>query len=73
MKNKIEDLNNHLFAALEGLADSENPLDLNRANTIANVAKVLVESAKTEVSYLKLVKNEGKRSSLFPEDPKLLQ
>jgi hypothetical protein len=53
-KNSIEDLRNHLFAALEGLADKEEPLDLERAKTIADVGKVLVESAKVEVAFLKV-------------------
>lgn len=37
-RNKIEDLRNHLFAALEGLADKEEPMELDRAKTIADVA-----------------------------------
>lgn len=52
-KTKIDDLRDHLFAALEGLADDEKPMDIARAQAIADVAKVIVESAKVEVSYLK--------------------
>lgn len=52
MKNKIEDLRNHLFAALEGLADKENPMELDRAKAIADVARVIVDSAKAEVAFL---------------------
>lgn len=52
MKNKIEDLRNHLFAALEGLADKESPMELDRARAIANVARVIVDSAKAEVQFL---------------------
>lgn len=55
MKNRIEDLRNHLFLALEGLADPENPLDLERARAIADVAQVVVNSAKVEVDYLKVM------------------
>lgn len=37
MKNKIEDLRNHLFEALEALKDTDKPMELDRAKTIANV------------------------------------
>ncbi len=51
MKNKIEDLRNHLFATLEALQDKEAPMDLDRAQTIADVAQVIVNSAKVEVDF----------------------
>lgn len=54
MKNKIEDLRNHLFAALEGLADKDNPMELDRAKAIADVGRVIVDSAKAEVDFLKV-------------------
>lgn len=53
MKNKIEDLRNHLFATIEGLLDEEKPMDIERAKAVAEVGKVIVESAKTEVMFLK--------------------
>lgn len=53
-RNKIDDLRNHLFETLEALKDEEKPMDLDRARTIADVAKVLVESAKVEVNFLKV-------------------
>lgn len=53
VKNKIDDLRNHLFETLEALKDDEKPMELARARAIAEVAKVLVESAKVEVSFLK--------------------
>lgn len=52
MKNKIEDLRNHLFAALEGLADEEKPMDIERAKAISEVAQTIINSAKVEVEYL---------------------
>lgn len=59
MKNKIEDLRNHLFAALEGLADKEDPMDLDRAKAIAQVAQTIVNSAIVEVQHLKIVGGNG--------------
>lgn len=53
MKNTIEDLRNHLFATLEALQDDEKPMDLARAREIANVGKVIVESAKVEVAFVR--------------------
>lgn len=54
MKNKIDDLRNHLFEALEALKDKDEPMDLDRARAIAEVAKVIVDSAKVEVDFLKV-------------------
>ncbi|SDU82479.1 hypothetical protein [Pseudomonas sihuiensis] len=52
MKNKIEDLRNHLFETIEGLLDKDEPLDIERAKAIALVGTVIVESAKVEVKAL---------------------
>jgi len=51
--NKIEDLRNHLFATLEALQDKDAPMELDRARAVADVARVLVESAKVEVAFLR--------------------
>lgn len=53
MKNKIEDLRNHLFATLEALQDDEQPMDLDRAKTISEVAQTIINSAKVEVDQMK--------------------
>ncbi len=55
MKNKIEDLRNHLFATLEGLLDPDKPLEIERAKAVAQVAAVMVESAKVEVKALEIL------------------
>lgn len=54
MKNKLPDLRDHLFATLEALQDKDDPMDLDRARAVAEVAQVLVHSAKVEVDYLKV-------------------
>lgn len=59
MKNKIEDLRNHLFAALEALGDKENPMDIERAKAISDVAQTIINSAKVEVDYLKVSGGRG--------------
>ena len=55
MKNKIEDLRNHLFATLEALQDPDEPMDIDRAKSIADDAQVIVNSAKIEVDFIKAV------------------
>ena len=64
MKNKISDLRDHMFAALErlgneNLSEEELKQEIARSQAISEVGKVIVESAKTEVMYAKLT---GKRS-----------
>lgn len=66
MKNKIEDLRNHLFATLEDLRDKENPMDLDRAKAVAAVAQVIVNSAKVENENLKIVGGNG--SGFIPQE-----
>lgn len=65
MKNTLEDLRNHLFAALEGLADNEKPLDIERAKAIAQVGQTIIESAKIEVKYLEITGNDA-NGKFFP-------
>ncbi len=65
-KNKIDDLRNHLFETLEALKDEEKPMDLARAKAVADVAKVIVESAKVEVDFLK-VTGATKSTDFLPE------
>ena len=45
MKNKIEDLRNHLFVAIESLLDPEKPMEIERAKAVAEVAQVMINSA----------------------------
>lgn len=69
MKNKIEDLRNHLFDTIEALKDAENPdaitREIDRAKAIVGVAQVLVDTAKAENQFLELSEHAAKRSSGF--------
>jgi hypothetical protein len=74
MKNKIEDLRNHLFEQLERLGDDEkmkNPLalerEVKRSKSISEIATVIVNSAKAETDYLK-VTGKGPENSFIPLD-----
>lgn len=68
-RNKIEHLRDHLFATLEDLRDKDDPMELDRAETIARVASVIVESAKAESQYLKIV-GGGKGTDFIPDSPR---
>jgi hypothetical protein len=72
MKNKIEDLRDHLFEVIEGLKDKDDPMDIDRAKAVAQVAGVIIESAKTEVKFMEVAGSKG--SSFFPGEnrPKAL-
>lgn len=49
----IEQMRGHLMETLTALRDRENPMEPDRARAIAQVASVLVDSAKVEVDYIK--------------------
>jgi hypothetical protein len=66
-KNKINDLRDHLFETLEALRDKEEPMDLDRAKAVAEVARVVIDSAKVEVEFLK-VTGGLKSTGFLPED-----
>ncbi|MEI7296625.1 hypothetical protein WCQ02_31165 [Paraburkholderia tropica] len=59
----ITDMREHLMQTLAALRDRENPMDVDRARAVAQVAGVLVDSAKVEVEYIKATGAEG--DSLF--------
>lgn len=52
MSHNIVDLRDRLFAALDGLANKQEPMEIDRAKAIADVARVIVDSAKAEIHLL---------------------
>lgn len=54
MKNKIEDLRDHLFETIEALKDPEKPMALDRAKRISEVAQTIINSAKVENEFMEL-------------------
>lgn len=68
MRNKIEDLRDHLFETLERLKDEDDPMDLERAETIAKVGQTIINSAKVEVDFLRIT--GGAEGSGFIPDGK---
>lgn len=61
-KNKLSDLNNHLFAQLERLNDEEMTEDqvkneVSRAKAISGIASQVIKSAKVTIDAMRLVAN----------------
>ena len=65
----IETLRDHLFATLAALRDKENPMDVDRAKAIADVAGRVIETAKVEVQYMDVSGATG--SGFIPDGRKL--
>lgn len=56
MKNKIEDLRNHLFVQLERLQDDDLDLskEIDRAGAMVEIAAQIIDSARAETEFLRL-------------------
>lgn len=70
MKDKMVDLRQHLFETLEGLMDKDEPMELDRAKAVSEVAQTLINSAKVEVDFIKAtgrLHDSGFISSQKPE------
>lgn len=71
-RNKLTDLNDHLFAALERLNDEEMKpevleREIARARAISDVGKRIIENAKVTLDAVKFVQEEGMYGQL-PEN-----
>lgn len=67
MKNKIEDLRNHLFLQLERLNDDECDIDkeAKRTTALTNVANAIIDSARAETEFIKATSEDGNDSTGF--------
>lgn len=54
MSHTINDLREHLFATLTGLRDKDNPMDIERAKAVSDVAQTIINSAKVEVEHMRV-------------------
>lgn len=80
MKNRLTDLNEHLFAALERVNDEDlNSEDLrneiNRARSVANLAREIVQNASLVLQGEKYKKEysvpDNETPVMFGDKPKL--
>jgi hypothetical protein len=66
VKNRLSDLNNHLFAQLERLADEDLTPEqiegeVKRADAIVQVADTIVDNARLQLQACKLLADHGDR------------
>lgn len=57
--NDITTVRTTLFETLQRLSDKDNPMDLDRAKAINEVAQTLINSAKVEVEALRVIGGNG--------------
>lgn len=73
MRNKIGDLRNHMFAAIEGLNDPESGMTVEKAQAIAELGKVVVDSAKAEILAYRATKGDaGLKDGFITNEIKLI-
>ena len=79
-RNKISDLRDHLFAALERidndeLTNEDLQKELQKAEAVAQIGAVIINSAKVEVDFMKATGMISTDSQLFKDikGPKELQ
>lgn len=66
MKNKLSDLNNHLFAQLErlgeeGLTSEQIADEVKRSEAISDVADQIIRNADLQLKAIKIVADHGDR------------
>jgi N-acyl-D-aspartate/D-glutamate deacylase len=69
-KNKINDLRDHLFSALErldndDLSTEELSKEIEKAQAVAQIGSVIIQSAKIEIDYIKATGMLESNSELF--------
>jgi hypothetical protein len=71
-KNKMTDLNNHLFSQLERLNDDELKgeqltEEIARAKAMSNISSQIVNSARLQLEVVKLINDSGDIRQQLPE------
>jgi len=71
-RNKISDLRDHLFAALERIDNDELTAEelqkeLQKADAVAQIGSVIINSAKIEVDFMKATGMISTDSALFQD------
>lgn len=55
----IAQLRSELFKTLRGLADKNEPMDIDRAKAVSDVAQTLINTAKVEIEHMKVSGSSG--------------
>ncbi len=66
MKNKLADLNNHLFAQLERLSDEDLSIEdiekeVSRADAIVDVSEQVIRTADLQLKAIRMLADHGDR------------
>lgn len=69
MSKTLEDLRSHLFKTLEGLQDKDNPMDIDRAKAVSEVAQTIINTAKVEIDHMRVTGSAG-GSAFIPSQGK---
>jgi len=69
-KNKLSDLRDHLFSALERIDDDQLTSEqleseIKKANAVANLSSMIIQSAKIEVDFIKVTGRLDSKTELF--------
>jgi hypothetical protein len=64
-KNKLQDLRDHLFAAIEQLEDPDSQMSIEKAKAIAAISQTIINSAKLEIEAKKVF---DKLTGFYPDD-----
>ena len=64
----MSNVRQHLLDTLADLRNREAPMDVGRAKAVAHVASVLIESAKVEVDFLRITKQQDSTFLALPGD-----
>jgi hypothetical protein len=65
VKNTIKDLRDHLFEVIEGLKDTDSPMEIERARAVSDVAQTIINTAKAEIDLVKAVGGSSPASRTF--------
>lgn len=65
MSQSIEDLRATLFATLAGVKDGTVSLD--KARSINEISKTIIDTAKVEVDYIRAMEGEGHSAFIQPD------
>jgi hypothetical protein len=58
-ENNITTVRQHLLDTLADLRNPDKPMEIDRARAVADVSRVLVETAKVEVEFIKATSSNG--------------
>ena len=66
MAKNINDLREHLFAALEGV--KSGTMDIEKAKAISDISQTIINTAKVEVEFIKQTGSSGSSGFLDIRD-----